>query len=167
MLVTNQQSLHPLHVAFDVTHSVLRIILGLEDRFELYHVRSKSFLVQVEHIYISKLHTNKEMSMIQLLGCQERRYIETTHSIAILLPWMWYRDLNVTITQVLHIPQLKHVGRVYRDQNALIRYECNMVDHVVMSIIDLKLVALQGEDLDHASAGPHRQHALVLSYPQI
>ena len=92
--------------------------------------------------------------MILLLARDKRRYVQAADFARL---WIGLRHLylHFAIVEVLHVPQLHHIGHINRDEKALIRHEGHVTDLEIVGVENFLFIALEAEDFDDSCACAH------------
>ena len=100
----------------------------------LYLVLAERPCIEVEHVYISTVHADEEVVVIERLRGQKTWHIQAAD---LAVAWVRDLDLNFTITEVFQVPQFKHIGHINRHKKALVRNEGHPNDLIVVGVIHL------------------------------
>lgn len=135
-------------------------MLGQPQVLENDAILAKVVRQEVENVDVSQLHPNENVVVVLGLVREEGRDVEACNPACRRIR-LRHHQLDLTVVQVLHVPQLQHVGRVEGDEEAAIWRKSDVTNLVIMSVVNFLLVAFQRENFDHSGAGAHGKHALV------
>ena len=103
-------------------------------------------VVSVENVDVPILHANVDEAvvilLVTLLVRQERRRVKTADLTGGRVG-LRHLQLHLAVVQVLHLPQLEHVGDVDGDKKTAVRDECQMANFVVVRVVNFLLVSFE------------------------
>lgn len=103
-------------------------------------------VVSVENVDVPILHANVDEAvvilLVTLLVRQERRRVKTADLTGGRVGFR-HLQLHLAVVQVLHLPQLEHVGDVDGDKKTAVRDECQMANFVVVRVVNFLLVSFE------------------------
>ena len=134
--------MHLQHVAFYVRDHIRAVDLLREvEVSKLNDIVGEFPRLKVEHVDVALLHSYEYVPMILLLARYEGWYVQAA-DLARLWIGLWHLYLHFAIVEVLHVPQLHHIGHINRDEKALVGHESHVTDFKIVGVKDFLFIAL-------------------------